>query len=844
MLSNKPFLLKSFLLLVSIETAWTVFMLISISSDSKNALLFGLSFARLVLISVVIAIFLFAFFSLVYVLTSHLRLQKIINAVSEMSERQSLSFLVWFLVVVLFLGVAFLLTPSQRIGDAIYERLFPIVLLGIILSAQTLLFQFAWLGKKLNFNFLFQWKTAYLTAGFTFVVVFFSWLLITWSKIGIVPEKTGWSPPGTPVLPQQAFIALGIGFFFYLITKPWEWITNLKKSDLAIGIALWLLASFLWLNEPLRDWSYFTAKPTPPNFEIYPYSDAALYDTFAQNYIIGTSVQYGLIHRPGYAIFLAFLHAVIGQDYDSAIFAQILFLAVGPVALYFLVSQLGGRPAGIIAALILIFREKNAIALTNIIEVSHSKLFMSDVPTMILTITFTYFLIHWLKHEENKLYVGVIAGAFLGLAALIRSQSLIIIPIVFICIFIAKRKTLKLAFIQTAMFLLGVIIVTLPWMLRNHQIAGRMVIEYQPFYTTVIASGYTDNPTDIEKLPNETIQQYDDRMFSMILNYMRENPLEVARFYTAYFVHNEISSIVYLPMSLNFLDARSYVRELNMWGWNPPFASPSPKILPFFFITLCVIALGIGIAYQRAKWIGLLPLFIHLGYSLSVVPFKTSGWRFILPVDWVLTLYFSIGLMHLTLMIFSLFNNVSKKIENTKSISTQLNYQKTIPVLSIFLIIGLAFPLVEKAIPQKYPALSSSELIQTYFAEDIILENGEAITPSDLTKFLEAEPNSTVLYGRALYPSFYKSGEFWGDDDSYPLEMRDISRLQFLLIGPAQRQIYIPLTSSPNFFPHSADVIVVGCKTKTGGVQALLVKINDKDFVYKTPWLGLTCDSQ
>ncbi|MBL8050639.1 MAG: glycosyltransferase family 39 protein, partial [Anaerolineales bacterium] len=644
----------------------------------------------------------------------------------------------------------------------------------------------------------------------------------------------------TPILPQQVLIALGFGFFFYLISKHWQWIKNLKKSDLVIGIALWLLASFLWLNEPLRDWSYFTAEPTPPNFEIYPYSDAGLYDTFAQNYLIGTSIQYGLTHRPGYAIFLAFLHSIVGQNYDAVTLVQILILAIGPTALYFLASQLGGRPAGIIAALILIFREENAIALTNIIEVSHSKLFMSDVPTMMLNIIFVYFLIHWLYKSENKLYLGVIAGAFLGFSALIRSQALIVIPIVFLCILIAKRKSLKPAFIQSAMFLLGVLVVVLPWMLRNYQISGRMVIEYQNAYTTVIASGYTDNPADIEKLPGETVSQYDDRMFSMILNYIFENPFEVARFYTAYFVHNEISSVVYLPMSLNFFDARSYVRELNMWGWNPPFANPAPQILPLFFITLGLIALGIGIAYQRAKWIGLLPLFIHLGYSLSVVPFKTSGWRFILPVDWILALYFSIGLMHLTLMLFSLFNHIPKDIEIKNTTPMQLDYQKSIPVLSIFLIIGLAFPLIEKSIPKKYPELTSTELVQTYFANDVVLENGESITASALEMFLEAEPSSTVLYGRALYPSFYQSGEYWGDDDSYPLEMRNISRLQFTIIGPMQRRVYIPLPEAPLSFPHTSDVVVIGCVTNAG-IQALIVTVDETIVINNLPWRGLSC---
>jgi hypothetical protein len=843
MFSNKPFLLKIFLVLISIETAWTVLMLFSIPSDSKNAVLFGFSLARFSLMVAVILMFVFAIFMLVYITTSTLRFQKVANGLDELSAGWKFSIIFWSLAVIFIFGVLFLLMPPQEIGEALFERLFPVVLLSVLLAPQILLFQFIWLEKKLNFNFLFQWKSAYMTASFIFLIIFVIWVLIAWSKIGIVPEKTGWAPPGTPLLPQQVLIALGFGFFFYLISKYWHWIKNLKKSDLVVGVALWLLASFLWINEPLRDWSYFTAEPTPPNSEIYPYSDAGLYDTFAQNYLIGTSLQYGLIHRPGYAIFLAFLHSIVGQNYDSVIFAQILILAIGPTALYFLASQLGGRPAAIIAALILIFREENAIALTNIIEVSHSKLFMSDVPTMILMILFLCFLIHWLNNAENKLYIAIVAGGFLGLSALIRSQALIVIPIVFLCILIAKRKSLKPAFIQSAMFLLGVLVVILPWMLRNYQISGRMVIEYQNAYTTVIASGYTDNPDDIEKLPGETVEQYDDRMFSMILNYIFENPFEVARFYTAYFVHNEISSIVYLPMSLNFWDTRDYVRQLNMWGWNPPFANPAPEILPFYFFTLGLIALGIGIAYHRTKWIGLLPLFIHLGYSLSVVPFKTSGWRFILPVDWILALYFSIGLMHLTLILFSLFNDIPKRMESKRAITTQLDYQKSIPIFSILLIIGLAFPLVEKSIPKKYPELTPNELAQTYFVNDITLENGEVITASALEMFLEAEPSSTVLYGRALYPSFYQSGEYWGDDDSYPPAMRNISRLQFLLIGPMQGRVYIPLPEAPLSFSHASDVVVIGCRANAG-LQALIVNVDETIFINNLPWRGLSCASQ
>src|SRR5690606_6765777 len=211
-------------------------------------------------------------------------------------------------------------------------------------------------------------------------------------------------------------------------------------------------------------------------------------------------------------------------------------------------------------------------------------------------------------------------------------------------------------------------------------------------------------------------------------------------------------------MSFELLQIKGYVRELNMWGWNPLFANPAPEILPVYFLTLGMIALGIGFSYQRVKWIGLLPLFIHLGYSFSVVPFKTSGWRFILPVDWIPALYFSIGLMHLILMLFSLFNDIPNRIEHKEKVTTEHTYRKTFQMFLVFLLIGLAFPLIENLIPKKYPTLTPNELLQTYFANDIVLANGQVVPVSTLEVFLETDPNSTILYGRALYPSFYQSG--------------------------------------------------------------------------------------
>ncbi len=92
--------------------------------------------------------------------------------------------------------------------------------------------------------------------------------------------------------------------------------------------------------------------------------------------------------------------------------------------------------------------------------------------------------------------------------------------------------------------------VVAPWVWRNYQLSGRAIVEYQGFYTRFIASSYSSTPNDIDQLPSETEEEYDIRMRSQIINFILKNPLEVARFYSSYFLHNEITAIAYLPMSL------------------------------------------------------------------------------------------------------------------------------------------------------------------------------------------------------------------------------------------------------------------------------------------------------
>jgi hypothetical protein len=125
------------------------------------------------------------------------------------------------------------------------------------------------------------------------------------------------------------------------------------------------------------------------------------------------------------------------------------------------------------------------------------------------------------------------------------------------------------------------------------------------------------------------------------------------------------------------------------------------------------------------------------------------------------------------------------------------------------------------------------------------LDDGDQVTPSDVKSFLETEAGAVVLYGRALYPQYYKAGKYWGAVNSYPLLVRKLDRLQFILIGAKKGGlVFIPMAKAPEYFPHVSDVLVIGCNTKDG-ILALAVKVNDQpSFVTTSPWRGLNCSAQ
>lgn len=853
-LLSKPLLLKLYFLIGALESAVVFFLLISTPSDLKNIVFWGYSLRRLLLLSGLFILFsLFGLFFIQINISNDLSRKTILLIENSFNIRWHSFFLYFFSLTLVLIGAIFFLIPAKELAVNLsyFERLTPIIYLGSGIGGQTLLVQFLWRGKKLNWHVFLEWRTSFIVTGITLASLLILSIWTIWTRIGLRPETHGWHSPGTPIIFYQMVLAWLVALPFIIwgnsivkwlegSFKKWSFYIRL---DTIICLLLWLGAVLIWWGEPIRKESYFTPSPTPPNFEHYPHSDAALYDQSAQNLLIGADQNNKIILRPLYVFFLAFLHTIGGQQYENVIFFQILFLAVMPVLVYLLGSTIGGRPVGLLTALLIIFREKNSIALTNVIEVSHSKLLLSDVPMMALMLLMVYILIKWLKSSHAD-YLGVFAGASYGLVLMIRShQAQMIIPALLISIFFSGGFQFKRVVQRILLFSLGLAITIAPWAWRNYETNGKPEIENSEFYFTWYAGAYTEPTDTVDILPGESSNDYSRRITHQVLQYIVHHPAELARVYTSYFIRNEIDSVIYLPMSIKLYSLRSYLSHIQFW--NGPQLSFTIGSGLIFFTTLGFIVFGISLAVRRLGFLGLLPLLIQFSYNFSMSLARISGWRFVLPVDWIMQLYYSIGLVAFTIIVISLISNKSPAIiddqkENEETLNIPYHGVKRQQFLfAFFLLLGISLPLTEMLIPKRYPEIGMDQMIAKHAAEEI-----DGITSSDLKSFLETEPTAVVLYGRALYPSFYKQGEFWGDDNPFSLLVRNFNRLQFTYIGSENVMVFIPMDMPPQYFPNSSNVFILGCREDVG-IYALAIKVNDQtSFIKTSPWQEPACPVQ
>lgn len=615
-----------------------------------------------------------------------------------------------------------------------------------------------------------------------------------------------WGGPATPLLEWQILLALLAALLALLspnLSIRWRGVS--LPIEPLIPILIYLFTCLLWLSQPIIP-GFFATPPRAPNFEIYPFSDALIYAQYAQSALTGHGFLWPDVPaRPLYIAFLTWLHALAGQDYTHVIVLQTLVLAAFPAVLYLVGKELGGRPLGLGLAILAALRDLTAnIAAPFALNYTYSKLFFSEIPAALLISIFTLLSIRWMRAAHRTPHSALFLGCLLGLAALVRLQSVVLLLAVLPIGFFVIKNRRSWAF-GSALIVLGMALTIAPWLVRNAVATGGLVLDNPISQTMTLARRWSgDNGNDlIPQLPNEGMAQYSSRMSALAFESLRQRPAQIISAAIGHFVNSETDNLLLFPAR----DRINNPAEL-LWPQHAFWQGNTPQ--PFVIVYLCLFCLGLAAAWHKNRLVGLLPLVISLIYNAWTALFLSSGDRFLVPVDWAVYFYLFFGLLTLVSLIFAGREHVSAWMavryngEPADGWAGPVSVRGLLLTATFILLLGASLPLTEFSFPKIAPL--------------------KAVAPG---------PGALVFSGRAVYPRFYKANQGEPGTAKLGYGKSDQARLVFYLVGQANGLVIFPIKTSPGFFPNAANVTIYGMQ-QDGFMQAerITVEQNGKTAQY------------
>ena len=679
------------------------------------------------------------------------------------------------------------------------------------------------------------------------LIISIVWIFMLITRIGLTPDISYWNVAGVPMMWFSLMMIILMVLIVNRIAGRFRDKFNHKLSptlqvvlEVMLVLAIWLIASFIWIKTPYSN-SYFLLGPQPPDGYYLPKSDARLMDLGGQYLIIGGKLETPYFtEKPFYSLFLGLIHFFFGQSYQTVTNIQILFLAFIPVLLYLLGKQLSGKLFGLSLAAYAIIKEATSLLFTFKISGSNSRLMMTEVPSALLLILTAYLIFTWIKKVKPGKALPLLAGTVLGVAGFVRSNNLVVIALIFVYLIFIWRKQIKSRLPQLLFFVLGIAIAILPWTVYNQinygknpltwkiqaALSTRFDPELKEIRQEIIEATATVEPTSIpvptddtnDSIPASGIDEpstVNDNDTAPVDNTENGN----IDFYKSkismvlgHFLNNQIKSLFVLPFQIypahpTTLLEQEYWEEPVSWDGEMPL-----EHILAFCVNLILLSLGIATAWKNFRWAGLIPLVIQMSYYLSNALVRTSGSRYLVPVDWVVYLYFLLG-------IFTLLRKINLLPEFIPAEQKESEPSKLPLFLSLAfsLLIGFSLPVLNLTFPALYHNESKEMVLSRLPMEKI--ENEIGINAKDMKEFYDNQ-NTVFLYGREIYPAFQRTEDIVGG-----------KALTFTLLTPDLHEISIPygieLTEN---LPNGEDMIALGCQDpETKNVLTYLVYFVQSD---------------
>ena len=404
----------------------------------------------------------------------------------------------------------------------------------------------------------------------------------------------------------------------------------------------------LWNATTLKQ-HYFSPQPTGPDQQPYPASDALIYDASAHYFINGYGIfSSGYTDKPLYIVFLGLLHLLAGENYWLLTVLQVWVLALIPPIIYLIGRSMHSPPLGFFLAVLILLRQRNAIAGSHLIASVNVKLLVSEVPMLLGLLFCAWILFKWWKSSPRSGTLAALAGGIIGIISLIRLNAILLLPAAALFALLLYRGQIKLWWKHVARLALAFLLVFTPVVLTGTGPDGVPLLVFK--FMEVIRTRY---------LPDTSFQLPAPQAASAGVFTLQPTSLAADtpayQFVPAHFAHNLVGALLTLPNSLVYdnletMAKRPYWVEGSHWAGQLP-----PGQIAALVVNLALLALGLARAWKDHRWAGLIPLLIFLVYNTALSLGRTSGSRYLVPIDWVVYFYFAIGVVELLSLLAAVF---------------------------------------------------------------------------------------------------------------------------------------------------------------------------------------------
>lgn len=674
------------------------------------------------------------------------------------------------------------------------------------------------------------------------------------SGFGVTPDNQGWNNPSVGISSLQmlavvlALLGIGLAAGPRLVKDtPPQW----QRIDTLLELGAWLAAAILW-NVVSLPTGFFAPGPFPPDYQYHPFSDSVQFDVGGQYLLMGEGIlRRQFTDRPVYMAFLALLRALAGQGYNATITLQVIVFAIFPAGLYALGRRLHGRAAGVLLAGLFIIQEMNAIEATRWLSVSHVRWMMTEFPaTLLMSLALLAFMLAF-SRQPNWPYLAL-SGLLLAAAAMVRANPLFVLAACLVYWLLTQIKTPRRALLGVLTLLLAFSIGITPWSVRT-TLRNNVTVFFAPKLENVVKQRFLRQrpvilpgsnaiaaPTVVPKTPIPT---------AVTLGTPTPAPTAAAaavpaqsggsgiaayaRAAVKHTLHTALSALYVLPGQPKMAFPSTALREF-------PYTSTglvSPPAGTFLNLTvhLAVICLGIALAWRRLRWAGLAPLVVFLAICLSNGAARSSGGRYQVSADWIVLVYFAVGLAQIGLWLLAVYA-ARPPAEPREQDTAPAAMRPVAALLALVILLCAAPPLAELVIPRR----------EVRTAEQAIRQISEisALLPApveNIEAFMQTE-GAIVRYGRLLYPRFFYHDAAEPSAATH-YRVRPYPRLVFELLSNTYKSVgVLPASRMPDVTSGST-ALIIGCQDTSGmQIHTLIVLSPGEPRAYtRDPLAPLQC---